>query len=415
MSEIDPAKVDAFVASLDPIYCRKCHGFYHPSEGACPRCGPAHTTGTTAPDESDTLEVEGGEPVREPTSWLPVDLTDALAGLDTPGPELWQRTDGTSLLYRGRVHWFHGESESCKSWAAQLAVAQVLDAEGHVLYIDFEDDERGVVARLLAMSVDGDAIAKRFTYLRPDEPLMDSRGRVTGGGVDFARVVAGDLTTGPWDLAIVDGVTEAMTTEGLALIDNADIATWLRRIPRRLASANAAVVAIDHVTKSRDERGRYALGGQHKLAGVSGAAYSFTTLRPFARARGAENATGAVSVDVVKDRPGHVRGLAVEGGKIAVLSLTSYPDGGVSAALAPAGADPAPDLAFAVTILSHLALYDGSSMRQIEDGIEGRSSAIRSCLKWLASEERAWITVEQKGRSHLHWLTEEGREQLGGG
>ena len=397
--------VQDIIDRLEPLWCRRCHSFFRAQDGHCPRCGPLRP-GSASPN--------GAEPAveREPTSWLPVDLTDALAGLDTPAPELWQRTDGTGLLYRGRVHWFHGESESCKSWAAQHAVAQVLGADGHVLYIDFEDDERGVVARLLAMSVPADAIAKRFTYLRPDEPLMDRRGRTTSGGLDFLRVIDGDLALGPWDLAVVDGVTEAMTVEGLALTDNADIATWLRRVPSRLASAGASTVAIDHVTKGREDRGRYAIGGQHKLAGVTGAAYAFTAHRPFARARGRESVTGTVSVDVVKDRPGHVRGRAL-GGRIAVLELTSWPDGGVSAALAPADAETA-DLGLAVAILAHLELYDGASMRNIEDGVPGKAITVRECLKWLAHEDRAWIAVEQKGRSHLHWLTEEGREQLGG-
>jgi AAA domain len=398
------------VNRLDPLYCRDCGGFYQAAEGYCPRCGPAHAP-PNRPKPVDNGDETSDE--REPTTWLPVDLTDALAGIDTPAPQLWTRTDGVPLLYRGRVHWFHGETESCKSWAAQQAAAQVLDADGRVLYIDFEDDAPAVVARLLAMSVAADSIAKRFAYLHPDEPLMDQRGRTTGGGLDFLRVINGDLA-GPWDLAVVDGVTEAMTIEGLALIDNADVATWLRRVPKRLAlDDNIAVVCIDHVSKGRDERGRYAIGGQHKLAGLSGAAYTFTGLRPFARARGAESVTGTVSVDVAKDRPGHVRGRAV-GNRIAILSLTSYPDGGVSAALTPPSDEPPPDLALAVAILAHLRLYDGSSMRQIEDGVEGRATSIRSCLKWLAADERAWIRTEQRGRSHLHWLTDAGREQVGG-
>lgn len=397
---------DAFIATLPPIYCRRCHGFYAAAEGYCPTCGPPHGD---APPNGSRPEPE---PERGPTTWKPIDMTDALDGIEPPAAQLWRRSDGVPLLYRGAMHWFHGESESCKSWAAQLAAAQILNDGGRVLYIDFEDDVRAVVHRLLALAVNGDIIAKRFTYVRPDEPLEDGRGRITAGGVDFARLLGGEFVEATWDLVIVDGVTEAMTVEGLDLGSNADIATWLRRVPVRLATLGAAVVMIDHVTKSREDRGRFAIGGQHKLAGVTGAAYTFTALRPFYRTT-TEPVTGTVSVGVVKDRPGHVRRYARDG-TIGTLELTAYPDGGVTAALVPADTDPAPELELAIRVLEHLELYDGATTRNIEDGVPGKALTLRSCLKWLAHDDRRWITVEQKGRSHLHWITDEGRVQIGG-
>lgn len=398
---------EQIVADLPPIYCRRCHSFYAASEGFCSTCGPPH----------DDAPPNGRRPVPEPeeeravTTWEPLDTADALDGSEPPAAEIWRRTDGVPLLYRGAMHWFHGESESCKSWAAQLACAQVLNGGGRVLYIDFEDEVRSVVHRLLAMAVDRDAIAKRFCYVRPDEPLEDGRGRITAGGVDFARLLGGEFVEATWDLVIVDGVTEAMTVEGLDLGSNADIAVWLRRVPVRLAALGAAVVMIDHVTKSREERGRFAIGGQHKLAGVTGAAYTFSALRPFYRTTD-EPVTGTVSVGIVKDRPGYVRRYARDG-KIGTLELTAYPDGGVSAALVPADADPAPELELAIRVLEHLELYDGATSRNIEDGVGGKAVTLRSCLKWLAHDDRRWITVEPKGRSHLHWITGAGREQLG--
>jgi hypothetical protein len=397
--------INAIVADLPPIYCRRCHGFYAATEGYCPTCGPPHGDAPPASNNGARPVIDSG-----PTSWEPADMNDALDGVDPPAAELFRRTDGVPMLYRGAIHWFQGESESCKSWAAQLAVAQVLNDGGRVLYIDFEDDVRSVVHRLLAMVVDRDAIAKRFEYIHPDEPLADGRGRITAGGVTFARMLAEHVDE-PWDLVIVDGVTEAMTVEDLDLGSNTDIATWLRRLPKRLADLGAAVVMIDHVTKSREERGRYAIGGQHKLAGVTGAAYAFTGIRPFHRA-GSDPVTGSVGISVVKDRPGFVRRHARDG-KIGTLELTAYPDGGVSALVVPANAEPAPELDLAMRVLGHLSVYDGASMRNIEEGVPGGAAQLRSCLKWLAHEDRAWIVVEQKGRSHLHWLTDEGRGQLG--
>ncbi|MBK9180963.1 MAG: AAA family ATPase [Acidimicrobiales bacterium] len=337
------------------------------------------------------------------TSWAAVDLTDALDGGDLPGPAVLARSDGTNLLYRGRVHWFMGESESCKSWAAMAGAAQVVAAGGRVLWVDFEDDERGVVARLYALGLTREQIAAHFVYVRPDEPLADRHGLPTGAAVDLAGHLAQ-----PWDLVVIDGVTEAMVTEGLDLMSNADVARWMRALPRRFAEQGAAVVCIDHVTKSADTRGRYAIGGQHKLAGISGAAFRFDTVRPFARPVGSDPSTGTVTVHVTKDRPGHVRGAAVDG-VAAVLDLTGWPDGAVTVAVDPPGEVTA-DMAVVAKVLDYLSAYDGSSKNAIEKGLGGNANAVRTALRWMV--DRLWLTVEKVGQGHYHYLTDLGRAEL---
>src|SRR4051794_29700154 len=47
------------------------------------------------------------------------------------------------------------------------------------------------------------------------------------------------------------------------------------------------------------DRDSWAIGGQHKRAGVTGAAYSFQTITPLSR-----GGTGLVHIRVDKDRPG---------------------------------------------------------------------------------------------------------------
>lgn len=343
----------------------------------------------------------------ERSSWTPVDLTDALAGIDVPPPTLLARTDNACLLYAGRIHQFAGESESCKTWAALAAVAAVLMTGGTVLWVDFEDDANGIVARLRSLMVPVEAIEARFTYLRPEEPLAARDGRATAGGVDFGAVVNRSYT-----LAIVDGVTEAMTTEGLELMSNTDVAVWSRRVPKRIAKATgAAVVVIDHVTKNAETRGRYALGGGHKLAGLTGAAYRFDIIRRIKRAT-SEPVTGAVMITITKDRPGHVRAHSDEE-RAGVLELTSYPDGGMTITIIPpGGADSAPDSGLINRIVDHLERYDGSTKNGIMADVEGKQEAIRAALKWMAAPERLWISIERVGQSHRHSLTDKGREEL---
>jgi hypothetical protein len=227
------------------------------------------------------------------TSWEPVDLTAALAGEDVPPATVLARVDGVALLYPGRTHMFQGESESLKTWAALIAAAQELEHGNAVLWIDYEDDEVGVTQRLRSLGVAADVIRERFTYIRPDEPLNDRQGRATPGNVRLGQL----LEQRTYTLAVIDGTTEAMATEGLNLIDNTDIATWARRLAKRLAATGAAVTSLDHVVKNRGEgvSNRYAIGGQHKLAGLTGAAYRFDIVRPLARATGSEPVTGAVT------------------------------------------------------------------------------------------------------------------------
>lgn len=368
---------------------------------------PHRTNGQTDPyaDIPHPAETETGDTgdVLDHSTWQPIDLTDALTGVDVPPPTILARTDDICLLYAGRTHGLAGESETCKSWVAQIGSAQVINAGGDVLWIDFEDDDRGVVSRLLALMTSPDVIRTHFVYVRPEEPLRTRDGRWTAGGVDFDKVLASH----PWALIVIDGVTEAMVTEGLDLNSNSDIATWSRMLPKRCANTGAAVAMLDHVTKAPDSRGRYAIGGQHKLAGLTGCQYVFETERPFSRAT-VEPITGVIKISVTKDRPGHVRTYASEG-VIARMELTSYPDGGVTAKLLAPGESTAPlDVVLAAHIAEYLDVYPRSSQSSVEKTIKGDNTRIRTTLK--AMVEAGWAFVEEKGQSKLHTLTETGRE-----
>jgi hypothetical protein len=108
-----------------------------------------------------------------------------------------------------------------------------------------------------------------------------------------------------YSLAVVDGVTDSMALFGLSGMDADDVARWHRELPKAVASkTGAAVVCVDHVAKDSQTRGRFALGSQHKIAGLSGAAYVVEMEQPFAVGH-----AGRASVRVGKDRPGRVRGL----------------------------------------------------------------------------------------------------------
>ncbi len=274
--------------------------------------------------------------------WGAVDLGEVLRhDLRAPEPELLARDDGRALLYPGRIHAVNGESESLKTWLALHGVVQCIRERGNVaLYLDFEDIAESVCARLLGLGLNAGEILEQFVYVRPDQALDLAAGQV------LERII----TSRRPELAVIDGVTEAMALEGLDLIDNADVAAWLTRLPRRIKDLGPAVVLIDHVAKHTENRKRGSIGAQHKLAGVD-VAYLVEPIRPLAHvaAGNTDPITGASRIIVDKDRPGGVRAFAASRKYVGTLEITAYPDGGVTAHVRPA--EELPEGGFRPTVL----------------------------------------------------------------
>lgn len=235
------------------------------------------------------------------STWQRVDLTDVLDGeWAPPEPDLMRRTDGRCLLYKGMVHTFQGESESGKSMLAQAVAAEILTDGGRVLYLDFESDRGTVAPRILQLGAPRDDVAARFDYLNPDE---DPTSPLSAGYPHWQGILRTE-----YDLVVIDGVNEALSVFGKSIIDNDDVTAWGRTFPRAIArETGAAVVCIDHVTKSKDGRGRFAIGAQAKLSYLTGASYTVEPEEFLAPGK-----VGRLLVRVGKDRPGGVRAFAGE-------------------------------------------------------------------------------------------------------
>jgi len=313
-------------------------------------------------------------------AWEPYDLEEILAVGDNPEqPTVLARQDGICLLYPGAFHSVAGEPESGKSWIALLAAAQELRAGASVTYVDFEDRAGRVVGRLLSLGVTPERILKRFHYIRPMSPL-DPVGRAH---LDQAAANS--------SLVVLDGVTEAMTLHGLSIDAQDDAAKFIHMFPKRLADLGPAVVQIDHVVKNADNQGRFAIGAQHKLAGLDGAAYIVKVIEPFARGK-----VGRARITVSKDREGAVREQA-NGHTIGELVIDST--GATLSCLieAPAHASRNDDGTFRPTILMErcsrfLETNPGSSGKQVEAGVSGKQTAKRDALRILTIE--GFVTTE---------------------
>lgn len=246
------------------------------------------------PDEWGDAQPAGLNADAEPAprTWGAQDLRSVLDGTyRPPQPSVGRRDDGVGLFYPGRMNSVASESEAGKTWFALIACLQEINDENHVLYLDFEDDAGGVVGRLLCLGANPKDVLEFFHYVRPENAMTPA------DQVDLAAV----LETKP-TLAIVDGVTEGMSLFGLELKDNTDIAKFGRMLLRPLQHAGAAVVTLDHVVKSSENRGRYSIGGVHKLNGLNGVMYMLENRRPFGI-----GVTGKSTIRVAKDRPGQIR------------------------------------------------------------------------------------------------------------
>lgn len=231
------------------------------------------------------------------SSWQPMTPREMYAVLNgatvIARPSILRRTDErVALVYPGMTHSFSGEPESGKTMAALAACAEEIDAGHDVLYLDFESDFGTIGGRLGQMVQQPERIPYLFHYARPHERLE-------------AEWLASTLERYRPTLAVIDGTTEVMVLHGFEIKENTDAAEFDGLLAKRLARAGAAVILIDHVTKSKDGRGRYSIGAQHKLAAISGAAYIFEGVREMAPGK-----RGAAKIKLAKDRPGGVRAMA---------------------------------------------------------------------------------------------------------
>ena len=290
----------------------KGYGSQTPSSSSLPSLGELMAPSpilTVVPD----IDPDHVEPVKERSSWYPKPL-DLEGAIEEPAPEFLSRNDGHRLFYKGKINALLGESESGKTWVALLAVKQALEIEQKVIYLDFEDSGKGILARLRSLSV-VDSRFSHFTYANPDQNLtLDERIDL----VDALQEIQPDLI-------IVDGVNAAMTLLNLELTSNRDATFFSQQLLKPLALSGACVITIDHVPKSKDNRGNYAIGAQAKRADINGCAIAVEVVQPFGRGM-----NGELLLKVTKDRPGAVREVSKEAKFAGRVLLNSTHEGMVT-------------------------------------------------------------------------------------
>lgn len=341
----------------------------------------------------------------EESSWKPVALKDYYDGLfAAPVATILKRSDGNGLIYTGRVHSIYGESESGKSWVAQIASAEMLKSDKKVIYIDFESDAIDIVNRLKALGVSRANLLQYFTYIRPDGP-RDAEDPY------WQAILQPDSAT----LVIIDGVTESLTMWGGETKDNDAITRWMRIFPRTVATASgAAVVLIDHITKNAETRGRFAIGGQAKLATIDGAAYLVEPLEALAPGR-----TGTLTMRVTKDRPGFIRKISgmwrksdrtQEAAIFTIDSTRAQMEYVIGVPLAEDEFEANKEFKKVREVAEFIHNHPGCTRRIIQEGVSGSKEAVGDRIAELLTA--GWIENKGNDRSFILYITDIGKEHF---
>lgn len=255
---------------------------------------------------------KGGTPEEESAfaaSWRPVNLHRQLGTDRPPVPMVLHRSDGQGLFYKGKVNGLFGPYESMKSWVAQAACASELMEGRTVVYVDMEDDFDAVGCRLTSMGVPIEIIndPTRFAYISPEEPQYDA-----------IRLMIRPLIQSA-SLVVLDGVTNCFALHGWSTNSTDDTAAYSKFV-QGMAKLGPAVLTIDHQTKATDHRQGMAIGSQHKMATIRGAAYEVQ--RKGEMSSGGGDATAMLIKR--KDTPGQL--LGVKRGEVAA-NVAFHSDG----------------------------------------------------------------------------------------
>ncbi len=380
--------------------CPGCGTLSSENYGGDGACWPCYIA-SQPEDAADSRN--NGHREHEPnlSSWHPLNLAPVVAGLQAgeivgPVPKLMTRTDGVRLLYPGEVQSLAGEPESGKGWITLATATLVIASGAGVLYLDFEDSPASIVERLLTLGAAPDAILEHFAYARPTEPFTSAAFDSLLNGRSYA-------------LAIIDGVSDAYALLGLDPYNNPDAAKFLAALPRPLAARGAAVLEVDHVVKAKEARGRYALGAQHKLAGIA-AAYSTDVINTPSRAN-----AGLIKLKVEKDRHGHVRGHA-QAGVIALVHITPADDGErVTVTLDPPDSDSAGGEFRPTLLMTRVSEFvnnqPGASRNTIRRSVAGRGEWVDKALSLLINE--GYISRRKEGQTYAHYTLHHYQNQPG--
>lgn len=368
-SGCDEALVTARVlAAATRPYCSLATDRSHYS-GHCADCV---ATGRWASAEADARASEAS--ARDASGWEPTNLADVP---ELSEPSVLLLPGGGALLTPGFLHGFHGRAESGKTRLLYLGVVEQVRLGNAALIIDYEMGPVQARESLIGLGLSPEQLRDQVVFIAPEMPL-DERARV-------AVEAAVEATGRPLTLAIIDSVSESMTSLGLSDDNTNDVSAWLQALPRWIVQTwpTCAEAHIDHLAKHAANT-LDPIGSQRKRAGVD-VQYLVSAEQPFSRER-----DGYSLVTVSK----HRAGTFARGSRVARL------DGGSSGfRLSTVDADAQRAHTMNERVMQWIADAGAGWHRaaDVRSGVTGDTAAISASLKRLVTDGR--LTQRKVGRA----------------
>lgn len=323
------------------------------------------------------------DPTNEPHSWRPLNLREF--GLE-PAP----RPTIGGLAYAGLRHVFFGEPEAVKTWGAAALAVEEVAAGNNIVYIDAENGAREMRERFLALGLSEDDL-DRIAYIEPSVPLTKDAAILA----DVEQMLGKLRPT----LVVLDSFDALLELHGLDPNSTIEVSRFYRTVVDPLRTTGAAVVVLDHVSKDKQARGRWAIGSQRKI-GLAEVALGFELVHPFGRGR-----TGLARVVTHKDRRGWLpRPRAAE------LELRSDAEtGAVAWTWRPASSDAKDGAVFRPTrLMEKVSRFVGAHVAEekvtrsaVEEAVEGKAQYVREAMDRLVEEGFLEETPGPRGARHV--------------
>ena len=309
-------------------------------------------------------------------------------------PALLSRSDGATIFYAGKVNSLFGEPGMCKSWVELKVALAALEKGGRVLYWDFEDRPDTLYRRAKALGKESLELITGPNVAFVDGNILE----LTDEGIPnpgLAAAVEWLAEAGIYSLVVID----AAESSG-APSDGSSVAGWFKQMVTPFSQRAMGVLILDHVPKRRQERPRGAIGSQHKLARIDGAAVGISG-KPWTKTQ-----DGVMVLRLEKDRQGDVPGNV--GAKIATLKGI-YEGELLTITIDPPNADD-DEGDIPMKILTAIADAGPDGVRgtnTLKDMVKGKGQYKAQAIVELVQD--GLIAISKDGKTNVHKLTDAGR------